>query len=63
MCDPAFQRTVQRFDLMAWLQSHTCSRMNVPVPSELVCGNLIPTVTVLGGGVFGGDEVMRVGLS
>ena len=63
MCDPAFQRTVQRFDLMAWLKSHACYRMNACISTELICGNLIPTVTVFGGGAFGGDAVMRVGPS
>ena len=48
---------------MAWLKSHACYRMNARVSTELICGNLIPTVTVFGGGAFGGDAVMRVGPS
>lgn len=59
VCDPALQRTVQRFDLMAWLSHMPATElMHVSPQRTRMCETLIPTVTVFGGGAFGGDEVM-----
>ena len=42
----------------AWVYVH--NRLNAPVPPKSTCWILIPHMMVSGGGVFGGDEVMRV---